>query len=60
MTVGFSKATTCKDGGWMISFEVPDSEAQAILQLSMLRGEVMTLALVPYDVTRAEFNPSQD
>lgn len=43
----FSKATTTIDGGWVISFQVDQSEAQQIIQVSQMRQSVLQVAVVP-------------
>jgi hypothetical protein len=43
----FHKATTTVDGGWRISFDVSEDEAKTVAQLSVLRGELLQLAVIP-------------
>lgn len=47
LTAIFSKATTTVDGGWRITFDVDQSEAQSILKLSVLRDQLFQMALIP-------------
>lgn len=47
----FNRATTTVDGGWRISFDVPESEAGSLLELAVLRGCVFQVAVVPIDTT---------
>jgi hypothetical protein len=44
-----SKASTTVDGGWVVSFAVSQDEAQAVLQLTELRDDLLQLAVVPVD-----------
>ncbi len=46
----FNKATTTVDGGWRISFDVPESEAANLLELAGLRGCVFQVACVPIEL----------
>lgn len=41
------KITTTVDGGWSITFDVPDSESMNILQLAQLRDRLLQLGAVP-------------
>jgi len=49
MKVSFSaslwKITTTIDGGWRISFDVPDSENEHILKLSQMRNLLLQLGV---------------
>lgn len=45
----FYKATTTVDGGWRVSFDVPETEAAQLLELAGLRGCVFQVACVPID-----------
>jgi len=40
------KATTMADGGWRISFDVPQSEADKVLSLTRLRDQEIKLAVI--------------
>lgn len=42
-----SKITTTVDGGWKLTFDVPQSELSKVMQLSCLRDMVLALAVVP-------------
>lgn len=50
----FSKATTTVDGGWNVTFQCDQSQAQAILQLSSLRQTFLQIGLVPVDGASAD------
>lgn len=41
------KVTTTVDGGWRMSFDVPDSDAAQVMQISQLRGMSLTMVIVP-------------
>lgn len=54
----FARATTTVDGGWNITFSVSQAEAKEVMQLSQLRDQVLQLAVVPYEIRRAESIPA--
>lgn len=43
----FSKAQTTIDGGWIISFQVSQDEANQVMLLAALRDTLLQLAAVP-------------
>jgi len=43
----FNKAQTTIDGGWIISFQVSQDEADQIMKLASLRDALMQLAVIP-------------
>lgn len=40
------KITTTVDGGWRITIDVPQSELEAIMELSKCRDEAITVGIV--------------
>ena len=47
LLASLSKITSTVDGGWKITFDVPQTELAKIMQLSSLRDMVLALAIVP-------------
>lgn len=43
----FAKATTLIDGGWRISLDLPDFEAQKVTALAQLSDRALQVAIVP-------------
>lgn len=43
------QAKTDPSGGWKVTFDVPESDAQAILQLAQLRDTVLAVGIVHAD-----------
>lgn len=42
----FSKATTLVDGGWRISFDLSETQAEAVSKIAQLNGQCLYLAIV--------------
>lgn len=42
----FSKAQTTVDGGWRITFDCGETEAEKITELAKLRGEEILIAVL--------------
>jgi hypothetical protein len=47
MTVTLGKIQTTVDGGWLVSLEVPQSDAQSVMKLSECRDMNLQLVVVP-------------
>jgi len=45
----FVKAGTLPDGGWRLTLDVDESEAQAILSLSQMTQTVFQVAVIPIE-----------
>lgn len=51
-TAVINKATTLVDGGWRISFDLPADASLSVAQLSQYRDQVITLVVIPEEVTK--------
>ena len=56
----FNKATTTVDGGWRISFDCPNNEAQNISQISQLQGTKFHLVVLTEDALQNENDESEE
>lgn len=43
----FVKATTTVDGGWRLTFDIAQNESGQIIDLAILRDQLLQLAIVP-------------
>lgn len=50
LLASLSKITSTVDGGWKITFDVPQTELTKIMQLSSLRDMALALAIVPDEI----------
>lgn len=41
---------TTVDGGWKLTFDIPQSEVSAIMKLSVLRDQTFAVAVVPSEL----------
>ena len=46
ITASLFRITTTTDGGWRISFDVPQSENQQVMQLSEFRNLLLQIGIV--------------
>jgi hypothetical protein len=46
-TATLNKAWTSIDGGWKVTFDIPESDSLSVLQLSQLRNTVLAVGIVP-------------
>jgi len=50
------QAKTDPSGGWKITFDVPESDGMAILQLAQLRDTVLAIGIVHEPSAKDEFD----
>ena len=59
-TSTINRITTLVDGGWRISFDVPDSESGQVIALAQLRKTLIQVGLVAVkDLSYDKENPTQ-
>jgi hypothetical protein len=49
------QAKTDPAGGWKVTFDVPESDAQSILQLAQLRDTVLSIGVIHDDSLKMEY-----
>jgi hypothetical protein len=50
----FARATTLADGGWRVSFDLDESDAGKVAQVTALRDSVLFLTVIPEGMIQAE------
>ena len=51
-----NKITTTVDGGWRVTFDVSDSDSNAMLDLAKMRETTLQLGIVDQNASEQEFN----
>jgi hypothetical protein len=46
----FHGARTKSDGGWLVTFDLPEQAANQIAQLNAVRDSILSIAVVPDDI----------